>query len=232
MHKNTTINTIIALALIVVVGLGVYLYKKSQSTEPPADSGAAVSVNSTGGTLLVSEIPVVTQTPSTPAPLPATQNKPMNKVTIETSLGKIVLELYPKDAPKTVENFVTLAQKGFYNNLIFHRVINGFMIQGGDPTGTGMGGPGYQFADELDPNTASAKAGYKKGVLAMANAGPNTNGSQFFIMLAAYPLPHNYTIFGHVISGQDVVDAIGKTPTGQNDRPVTAVVMKSVTVGE
>ena len=156
----------------------------------------------------------------------------MNKVTIDTNFGKIVLELYEKDAPKTVENFKTLAGKGFYNNLIFHRIISGFMIQGGDPSGNGTGGPGYKFEDELNPNTASYKTGYKKGVLAMANSGPNTNGSQFFIMLENYPLPHNYTIFGHVVSGQEVVDAIGKTKTGANDRPVAPVVMKSVTVGE
>ncbi|MSR78731.1 MAG: peptidylprolyl isomerase [Candidatus Taylorbacteria bacterium] len=154
----------------------------------------------------------------------------MNKVTIDTNLGKIVLELNDKDAPLASENFRKLTEKGFYNNLIFHRVIPGFMIQGGDPQGTGMGGPGYQFADELDPNTPSAKAGYKKGVLAMANSGPNTNGSQFFIMLSDYPLPHNYTIFGHVISGQEVIDAIGKVKTGQNDRPVTPVTMKTVTI--
>ena len=145
---------------------------------------------------------------------------------------KIVVEFYPKDAPKTVENFITLANKGFYNNLTFHRVISGFMMQGGDPAGNGTGGPGYKFNDELYPNTASAKAGYKKGVLAMANSGPDTNGSQFFIMLEDYPLPHAYTIFGRVISGQEVVDAIGRTPTGgpPNDRPLTPVVMKSVMI--
>ena len=104
------------------------------------------------------------------------------------------------------------------------------MIQGGDPQGTGMGGPGYKFADELDPNTSSAKAGYKKGVVAMANSGPNTNGSQFFIMTADYPLPHNYTIFGKVVSGQDVVDTIANVKTGPNDRPVSPVTMKKVTV--
>ncbi|MDO8482554.1 MAG: peptidylprolyl isomerase [bacterium] len=156
----------------------------------------------------------------------------MNKVTLDTSLGKIVLGLYEEDAPKTVENFITLTQKGFYNNLIFHRVIDGFMIQGGDPLGTGTGGPGYTFEDELNPDTVSYKAGYKKGVLAMANAGPNTNGSQFFIMLKDTPLPHSYTIFGRVISGQDVVDAIGKSPTNSNDRPVFPITIKSATVGE
>jgi cyclophilin family peptidyl-prolyl cis-trans isomerase len=151
-------------------------------------------------------------------------------VTLETNYGTITFELYRQDAPKTTENFVNLAQKGFYNNLTFHRVIKGFMIQGGDPNGNGTGGPGYTFADELDPNTASAKEGYKRGVVAMANAGPNTNGSQFFIMHQDYPLPHNYTIFGKVVSGIDVVDKIANVKTGANDKPVSPVVIKSVTV--
>ncbi len=153
-------------------------------------------------------------------------------ITMETNKGTIVIEMYNEDAPKTVENFVTLAKKGFYNNVTFHRVIKDFMIQGGDPTGTGGGGPGYKFADELNPNTESYKNGYKKGVVAMANAGPNTNGSQFFIMHQDYPLPNAYTIFGHVTQGQDVVDAIANVQTGANDRPVEPVVMKSVTVAQ
>jgi cyclophilin family peptidyl-prolyl cis-trans isomerase len=163
---------------------------------------------------------------------------PKKQATITTSRGVITLEFYPSDAPKTVENFITLAEKGFYNGVRFHRVIKGFMIQGGDPLSKddanvsrwGTGGPGYQFADELNPNTTSYKAGYKKGVVAMANAGPNTNGSQFFIMLEDYPLPNNYTIFGRVVSGQDVVDAIGVTPTDQNDRPKTPVTIEKVEV--
>lgn len=157
-------------------------------------------------------------------------NKKSHMINIETNFGNITIEAYDSDAPNTVKNFVTLAGKGFYNGLIFHRVIKGFMIQGGDPNGTGTGGPGYKFDDELNPNTASYKAGYKKGVVAMANAGPNTNGSQFFIMLEDYPLPNNYTIFGHVISGQEVVDKIGNVQTGANDRPISPVVMKTVTV--
>jgi cyclophilin family peptidyl-prolyl cis-trans isomerase len=157
-------------------------------------------------------------------------NKKSNMITIETNYGKIVFETYNSDAPKTVENFITLTNKGFYNGLTFHRVIKGFMIQGGDPNGNGTGGPGYKFEDELNPNTASYKAGYKKGVVAMANAGPNTNGSQFFIMTADYPLPNNYTIFGKVVSGQDVVDTIANVQTGANDKPSTPVVMKKVSV--
>ena len=183
-----------------------------------------------------------TPTPVTPTPTPTddgslekpadttnTNNKKSHMITIDTNYGKIVIETYDGDAPNTVANFVKLAGKGFYNGLIFHRVIKGFMIQGGDPNGNGTGGPGYQFADELNPGAASYKAGYKKGVVAMANAGPNTNGSQFFIMTADYPLPNAYTIFGHVVTGQDVVDTIANVKTGANDKPVTQVIMKTVT---
>lgn len=151
-------------------------------------------------------------------------------VTIKTNMGDISFQTYDADAPETVKNFITLAEKGFYDGVIFHRVIDGFMIQGGDPTGTGMGGPGYTFADELDPNTQSYKEGYKKGVVAMANAGPNTNGSQFFIMVADVALPNNYTIFGKVVSGQDMADAISKVQTEANDKPVSQVTMEKVTV--
>lgn len=154
----------------------------------------------------------------------------MHNITIETSKGNIVIETYDADAPKTVTNFITLSEKGFYNNLIFHRVIKDFMIQGGDPTGTGMGGPGYKFEDELNPSTPSYRAGYVRGVVAMANSGPNTNGSQFFIMHKDTPLPNNYSIFGKVISGIETVDAIANTQTGANDRPVQDIVIKKVTV--
>jgi len=131
---------------------------------------------------------------------------------IKTEKGDISLELYPNDAPKTVMNFATLAKNGYYNNLTFHRVEPGFVIQGGDPNGNGTGGIsiyGTKFEDELNAGTASYKTGYKEGVLAMANSGPNTNGSQFFIMLANNDtLPKNYTIFGKVTSGLDVVHRI------------------------
>ena len=161
----------------------------------------------------------------------------MHTVTITTSKGTIVFETYDADAPKTSANFISLANKGFYNGLIFHRVIEGFMIQGGDPTGTGSGGPGYQFADELNPATDSYKAGYVRGTVAMANSGPDTNGSQFFIMQKDGSLQHNYSIFGKVISGMDVVDAIAAVPTNGHppagsDRPLTNVVMSKVTVTE
>jgi len=152
---------------------------------------------------------------------------------IETNHGNIEIEFYREDAPKTVENFVELSKRGYYDGVIFHRVIEGFMIQGGDPTGTGRGGEsiyGKRFEDEIDPNSDIYKTGYKRGVVAMANAGPNTNGSQFFIMHKDYPLPPNYTIFGHVINGLDTVDKIASTPTAAGDRPTEDVVMKKVTI--
>lgn len=154
----------------------------------------------------------------------------MHQITLQTNFGDITFQTYDADAPLAVENFVSLAKKRFYDNLIFHRVIKDFMIQGGDPSGNGTGGPGYSFKDELNPATESYKQGYVKGVVAMANAGVDTNGSQFFIMLKDTSLPHNYTIFGKVIAGQDAVDKIGNAPTGSADRPVNPVIIKSVIV--
>ena len=145
----------------------------------------------------------------------------------ETSMGNFTIELFEQQAPKTVENFVKLAEKKFYDGVIFHRVIDGFMIQGGDPTGTGRGGPGYQFGDEFHPLLQHNS----EGILSMANAGPNTNGSQFFITLTATPhLDGKHAVFGKVVEGMDVVKKIGKTPTKAGDRPVTDVVMKSVRI--
>lgn len=146
--------------------------------------------------------------------------------TIETTAGTMTADLFTDDAPNTVNNFVFLARDGYYGDVIFHRVISGFMIQGGDPTGTGRGGPGYRFADE------PVKRPYARGTLAMANAGPNTNGSQFFIMHADYPLPPNYTVFGKLTAGEDVLDAIASAPTGAQDRPVAPVTITSVTIAE
>ncbi|HEX9998236.1 MAG TPA: peptidylprolyl isomerase [Abditibacterium sp.] len=146
--------------------------------------------------------------------------------TIETSKGTLVADLFADEAPATVNNFVFLAKEGFYNGVIFHRVIPGFMIQGGDPTGTGTGGPGYRFADER----VSRK--YLRGTLAMANAGRNTNGSQFFVMHADYPLPPSYTIFGKLQSGEDVLDAIAAGRTGSQDRPVEPVTIQSISIEE
>lgn len=150
---------------------------------------------------------------------------------IQTSHGTITVEFYAEDAPNTVNNFVNLAKEGYYDGTIFHRIISGFMLQGGDPTGTGAGGPGYRFNDE------PVKKSYTKGTLAMANAGPNTNGSQFFVMHADYPLPPNYTIFGKVTDGMDVVDAIaavpvGRSRSGENSAPLEPVTLEKVTVNE
>jgi len=152
---------------------------------------------------------------------------------IDSNHGIIRFELLEVDAPKTTDNFIQLAQKGYYDGVIFHRVIKGFMIQGGDPTGTGRGGEsawGGKFKDEINPSSDVYKTGYKKGTVAMANAGPNTNGSQFFIMHVDYPLPPNYTIFGRVTSGLEVVDAIATTATGAGDRPKSEVKMNKVTI--
>lgn len=160
------------------------------------------------------------------------KEKTMSVAVIKTNMGTIEIELFAKETPKTVENFVGLANKGYYNGVIFHRVIDGFMIQGGDPTGTGRGGEsiwGKKFNDEFVTTLKHDSA----GVLSMANAGPNTNGSQFFITLAATPwLNNHHTVFGKVISGMDVVSAIGKVEKGAQDRPVKDVVMETVTIEE
>ena len=150
---------------------------------------------------------------------------------IKTNMGDITVEFFTEDAPLTVNNFINLSRDGYYDSVIFHRVISGFMIQGGDPSGTGHGEmgkyPGYNFEDELNNQRA-----YKKGTLAMANAGPNTNGSQFFIMHVDYPLPYQYTIFGTVTDGLEVVDKIASVETGDGDKPVNDVVIESIEVIE
>ncbi len=154
---------------------------------------------------------------------------------IKTNMGTIRFELLEEDAPKTTENFRLLAEKGYYDGIIFHRVIKGFMIQGGDPMGQGYGGEsawGGKFKDEINSSSPLYQGGYKAGTVAMANSGPNTNGSQFFIMHTDYPLPPSYTKFGQVIEGQDVVNAIATTQTGSNDKPVSPVTMEKVTIEE
>jgi peptidyl-prolyl cis-trans isomerase B (cyclophilin B) len=145
---------------------------------------------------------------------------------LETNHGQIGLELFDEDAPRTVENFLELVGKGFYDGVVFHRVIENFMIQGGDPTGTGMGGPGYQFDDEINDHPVA------RGALAMANAGPNTNGSQFFVVTAeACPwLDGLHTVFGQVTSGMDVVDTISRLETDMQDRPLDEVRIESLSV--
>ena len=151
----------------------------------------------------------------------------MSSATIHTNHGAIAIELYPDDAPKTVANFTKLAGDGFYDGVIFHRVIPDFMIQGGDPTGTGSGGPGYQFEDEFNDNKVT------RGALAMANAGPNTNGSQFFIVTAGACewLDGKHTVFGRVTGGMDVVDTISGLDTDGRDKPRDDVVIERVELG-
>lgn len=210
--KDSLFPALALIAFLVIVVAGTYFFSQKSETStveiPTENTATQESSNSS-----------------------ETKNN-MHRVTLKTNHGEIVFETYDIDASKAVTNFLTLADKGFYNGLTFHRVIPGFMIQGGDPSGNGTGGPGYSFEDELNPNTPSAKEGYKRGVVAMANAGPDTNGSQFFIMHKDYPLPHNYTIFGKVVSGIAVVDAIASVKIGSNDMPLEKVVMETVTTEE
>lgn len=225
---------LIALVLVVLVILaGAWLFQADRATTESLTATSTI-LDNFGSTS--QQQANVTQSIN-PITSPNVNKKMINIVTLETSMGEIQFETYNNDAPNTVANFVKLAKEKYYDGLIFHRVIKGFMIQGGDPNCTkggpcGAGGPGYQFADELNPATVSYKAGYQKGVVAMANAGPNTNGSQFFIMLENNPLPNAYTIFGKVIKGQEIVDAIGNVKTAPGDKPIENVVIKRVTVSE
>ena len=157
---------------------------------------------------------------------------------IETDKGAITIQFFPSDAPKAVENFRLLAEHGYYEGLTFHRIVRGFMIQGGDPKGNGTGGQsawGPEFADEINPQSALYGGGYRRGLLAMANHGPNTNGSQFFIMHQDYDLAPNYVIFARVTKGMKVVDALADTPTrlgadGGQSQPLAPPVIKKVTI--
>lgn len=179
-----------------------------------------------------------TPSPASPKPMPKQYSSPpafslnpkhQYSATIHTSRGDIVIALDAQATPKTVNNFVFLARDKFYDQTIFHRIISGFMIQGGDPEGSGAGGPGYRFADE------EFTGEYTRGTVAMANAGPDTNGSQFFIMHADYTLPKKYVIFGHVVSGLDVVDAIATAttkPGGEGSTPVDPTVVKTIQITE
>jgi len=236
---------IISLAVFVLLAGGIYFFFFPKLDQADKTAGVQTGENYNAEKQAATE-PITEKTDAQPVAAEATStasdiatatlntNKKttMPIATIVTNKGTIKIELYQSDAPKAVESFITLAKKNFYDGVIFHRVISGFMIQGGDPTGTGRGGPGYQFEDELNPETASYQAGYKRGTVAMANSGPNTNGSQFFIIHQDYALPHDYTIFGRVISGQEVVDAIATGKTDAGDRPLEEVKMSKVTVVE
>lgn len=248
MSNKTLIIVVIVLIVVAVAAAGFFYWQQTKPLKVSTDqSNPSYAYNQPSPT---AQAPAPTATP--PAAAQCMRDFSQAKLTANSNLniknrqvvidvrdfGKITLEFYPSDAPKAVNNFLRLTDSGYYDCLTFHRVAKGFVIQGGDPNGNGTGGTsafGKPFADELNPNTASYKAGYVKGVLAMANSGPNTNGSQFFIMLADNQLPHNYTIFGKVISGQEVVDKIGTVPItpgmGPTDgAPVTPVVMQSVKI--
>lgn len=238
---KTRMITLLAFCFIVLIGVGVYQKMSAKNLEtPPLSEGQTVP-----STPIEDQAQQLSLTPP-PADKPAEQSdnkeslqKPSMEIdaskaytaTLHTSQGDIEVALNAKETPITANNFIALARKGFYDNTIFHRVIKGFMIQGGDPKGDGTGGPGYRFDDE--PFTGE----YTRGTVAMANAGPNTNGSQFFIMHADYALPKNYVIFGHVTKGLDVVDKIATAPvassrSGEPSSPVSPVTVTSVAISE
>lgn len=209
---SNTKTVIIALILVVfLVAVGFIVINSSNSS--------------------ITEIITPTMTPQNQGPKMIINQNKKYQVILKTEKGNITIDLYADKMPITVNNFISLAKKGFYNNTVFHRVINGFMIQGGDPNGNGTGGPGYKFADE------SFEGEYTRGTIAMANSGSNTNGSQFFIIHKDYPLPKNYVIFGKVTSGIEVVDAIAESEvkmstSGEKSIPVNPVKILSAKVVE
>jgi len=261
MSNKTLIITVVIILLVAGGVVAAFQTRNSkEQTDSYSDTTSTTStqkdpipLNDTAATSQPAAMPSAQPSPTTTMTNDQTCKRDFNASTLSTAkvaianrqvemdvkdFGKIRFELYDKDAPKAVENFLRLTNSGYYNCLTFHRIAKNFVIQAGDPNGNGTGGQsafGASFADELDPNTSSGKAGYVKGVLAMANSGPNTNGSQFFIMLGDVQLSYNYTIFGKVIAGQDIVDKIGKVDIipqmGPTDgSPVTAVVMQSVKI--
>jgi cyclophilin family peptidyl-prolyl cis-trans isomerase len=230
--NNKTLPIYIVAAVILLGGIWLIVQSGNKNDETADNFNANQSANLNANTQ--------SQATPTPTNTPNMQDKIDIKdkfVTLDVKgYGSIKLELFDEDAPLAVENFIRLAEKGYYNGVSFHRVIPGFVVQGGDPTGTGSGGEsafGKDFADELNPNSPSYKTGYVKGTLAMANRGPNTNSSQFFITLGDMntQLQKLYTIFGRVVSGQDVVDKIGAkgTPSGQ---PSEKIIIEKATVSD
>ncbi len=236
---------VIALVMVAVAIVAFFLFKKA----PPVQAPVNENVVQTPPVQNEVKEEVKTEPTSTPpvkeevkkpepidltnykTPIMLVDQKKSYTAKMKTTAGEMDIELNVKDTPITANNFVFLAKKNFYDNVIFHRVIKGFMIQGGDPTGTGSGGPGYKFDDE------PFKGEYLKGTIAMANSGPNTNGSQFFIMHDDYPLPPQYVIFGKVVKGLDVVDKIAEAETtwggdGAMSKPVNPVKILSVEIVE
>jgi cyclophilin family peptidyl-prolyl cis-trans isomerase len=215
MSKNTWIIYGVIMASVVAV----IIFLLGKPTPAPVQSQTSITDT------------IQTPMPTSNVPSQPSQvidSKKNNHVTLHTTAGDILIELDTTNTPITANNFAYLAKTGFYDNTIFHRTIKGFMIQGGDPNGTGTGGPGYKFADEY------LQGKYTRGTVAMANSGPNTNGSQFFIMHQDYQLPNAYVIFGHVISGLDILDSIATAPVisnsmGESSKPVSPV---SITTAE
>ena len=206
--------------ILVALALTAFVLAACSGSEPPTPTASVPNTQTVG------EV-AITQYSSPPAmSIDAAKSY---TATLKTNHGEITIELFAFDAPVTVNSFVFLAREKFYDGVIFHRVIDGFMIQGGDPTGTGTGGPGYRFQDEIVPSITFAEP----GLLAMANSGPGTNGSQFFITVT--PTPHlngNHTIFGKVTDGYDVVETISKVNTGPRDKPADPVVIESIDISE
>lgn len=225
MNKQITIALSLSAVLLLIV-----IVAGSRKPRTYSLSETAINQETTSNMPESTTQPNSNQPPRQTAPpeMQIDQQKEYSAV-LTTSEGKITIEFNTQQTPITVNNFVTLARSGFYDNTIFHRVIKRFMIQGGDPEGTGRGGPGYKFADE------PFEGDYTRGVVAMANSGPNTNGSQFFIMHQDYELPKNYIIFGQVVEGLEVVDKIAEAPTqpgGEGSSPVTPVTVESIEIIE
>ncbi|HEX3099560.1 MAG TPA: peptidylprolyl isomerase [Patescibacteria group bacterium] len=242
--KTWQIYSLVAVVVVVGIGAAIFLTKHNKNNNETKDSTSSTQTQTPADAQENSNTATQNANTATTAGQcnRSVNNKVMqDKIDIKNKFvtlsvegyGDIKVQLYDADAPKTVENFLRLTASGYYDCLTFHRIAKGFVIQGGDPTGTGSGGDsafGGEFADELNPNTPSAKAGYQKGVLAMANRGPNTNTSQFFIMLDNNDLPFNYTIFGKVVAGQDVVDKIGQAPITPQMGPTDGSPVNKITI--
>lgn len=225
-------NLVIAVVGLIIIILLVFVFSSKNNSKNDTLVPSPLNVASQSPNLVnlnSKESTAQGQKMQLPFPILASDQINGKKIKISTDKGDIVFEL-TADSSIAASNFIYLTNRKFYDGLIFHRVIKGFMVQGGDPKGDGTGGPDYNFADELNSDTQSYKQGYTRGTVAMANAGPHTNGSQFFIMHQDYQLPHNYTIFGHVVSGMDIVDAIASSQTDSNDKPIQPIRMTKVTV--
>lgn len=220
---------------LIIIGLSMFLagcnLSVSQENQTPTvtPDNKKIQGAETSNTNLPKENNTMKQYPEAPT-MTIDKNKTYT-ATMETTKGTMTFNLLAKETPVAVNNFVFLSREGFYTNTKFHRILSGFMVQGGDPLGNGRGGPGYKFNDE--PITRE----YKKGTLAMANSGPNTNGSQFFIIHKDYPLSKNYVIFGEIVNGLDVLDMIAGTPVvdngmGETSKPTEEVLIKSITIEE